>query len=406
MFMGTLVAILGVVGSLPSAEAAVKIGDDKTFLNISPYFHMWYEHRGAGAPNGEDGLEDFRIRRARLWMDGQIGSPFITFEFQLAHDGFENGTFRSTATAEAAATRILDLVASLNFHEAFKLRFGHMYSPFDREFHNTANSRQMALDYSFITQKTLPGLTTAFPKTEYDVGPIIWGNLVGPIHIQYRLAALQGRTEPNPQSKFRYAGRLEVNFLDPVKEWYRMGTYLGKRKVLSIGAGFDHQDDAVGGTTAGAVAKSYSAGVVDVFFDHPVGGGAVTLDGAYLSMNYNGATGGCGNGFCATTINATIQNSDGTGWYVMGGYLLPDTWGVGPMQGQLQPVVRYQYWDSAWAKRQGGVAVGDRRDFDVGLNYFLVGHDAKLVLNYLITRDYSTIPEHETRLTLAVVLRL
>ena len=90
LFRGALVAILGVVGSLQPAEAAVKIGDDKTFLNISPYVQFFYEHRDGRAPDGS-ALNDFRLRRTRLWLDGQIGSPFITFAFQLGHAAVNDG---------------------------------------------------------------------------------------------------------------------------------------------------------------------------------------------------------------------------------------------------------------------------------------------------------------------------
>src|SRR3990167_5154402 len=147
LFRGALVAILGVVGSLQPAEAAVKIGDDKTFLNISPYVQFFYEHRDGRAPDGS-ALNDFRLRRTRLWLDGQIGSPFITFAFQLGHDGFETQSANSTAVTETASTqadgnnaRILDANMTLGFHDAFKLTLGQQYWAMGREWNSYANSR-------------------------------------------------------------------------------------------------------------------------------------------------------------------------------------------------------------------------------------------------------------------------
>jgi hypothetical protein len=410
MFMGTLVAILGVVGSLPPAEAAVKIGDDKTFLNISPYVQFWYEHRDGRAPDGS-ALNDFRLRRTRLWFDGQIGSPFVTFAVQFGHDGFETQTANATTVSEtasigsdAAKVRILDAYLTLNFHENFKLSLGQQYWPMGREWNSYANARLMTLDYSFITQKGLPGNTTAFPKTEYDLGALAWGNPVNGL-VHYRLGVFQGRSEPNPSSQLRYNGRLEVNFLDPVKEWYRMGTYLGKRKIFAIGGGFDMQNDAVGGAAFGPV-SNYRAATVDVFLDHPVGegAGAVTFEAAYLSFNYNGATGAaCATAGCATqtvgAVNTAITNNDGTGYYIQGGYLLPGTWGVGMLQGQLQPVLRYQHFNSGFVNR-------NRTETDFGLNYFLFGHDTKLVFNYAIIDDETDRGTVENKLTLAAFFRL
>ena len=401
-----------------NAHAAVKIGDDKTFLNISPYVQFFYEHRDGRAPDGS-ALNDFRLRRTRLWLDGQIGSPFITFAFQLGHDGFETQSANATTVTETASAssdgskaRILDANMTLGFHDAFKLTLGQQYWAMGREWNAYANSRLLTIDYSFITQKGLPGNTTAFPKTEYDLGATAWGNPANGF-IHYRLGVYQGRSEPNPSSQLRYSGRLELNFLDPVKEWYRMGTYLGKRKVFSIGGGFDMQNDAVGGaagaaaTNFGAV-RNYRASTVDLFLDHPVGAGAVTMEAAYLSFNYNGATGAA----CATSnvttacatqtvggTNTAITNNDGTGYYLQGGYLFPGTWGVGKLQGQIQPVVRYQHWDSGFIAR-------NRSETDFGLNYYLAGHDAKLVFNYAIIDDETDRGTVENKFTLGVFWRL
>jgi hypothetical protein len=406
---------------VPSAEAAVKIGDENSFLNISPYVQIFYDHRSGRSPDGNSSLDDFRLRRTRLWLDGQIGSPFITFAFQLAQDSFETQTARATTVNETASTgsdaskvRILDANMTLNFHEAFKLTFGQAYWPMGREFNSYANARLMTLDYSFISQKGLPGNTTAFPKTEYDLGAIAWGNPVNGL-FHYRLGLQQGRSEPNPSSALRYNGRLEVNFLDPVKEWYRMGTYLGKKKVFAIGGGFDMQNDALGGLAAAtgtvnvnARVRNYRAGTVDVFFDHPVGAGAVTLEAAYFSFNYNGAGGAaCVTLGCTTqtvaSVNTTIINSDGTGFYVQGGYLFPGTWGVGKLQGQIQPVARYQYFNSGFVNR-------DHEETDFGLNYYLVGHDAKIVLDYALINDDTVATSSggrwENRFTVGVFFRL
>jgi hypothetical protein len=399
---------------VPSAEAGVKIGDaDKSNLEIAPYVQFFYDHREGRAPDGTSALDDFRLRRVRLFMSGQIGSPFITFMFQPGADGLGNQTAGPSATATATAEpasvgsdassfRILDASVTLNFDEAFKLSVGQQYLPFSREFGSYANSRLMTLDYSFITQKTLPGNTNAFPLTEYDMGAVAWGNPANGI-IHYRLGVSQGRSEPNPSSQLRYSGRLEVNFLDPVKEWYRYGTYLGKKKIFAIGGGFDMQNDAAGGGAFGPV-RNYRAGTVDVFFDHPVGNGAVTFEAAYLSFNYNGATGAaCATGGCTTqtvaAVNTAVNNSDGTGYYLQGGYLLPGIWGVGKLQGQLQPLARFQHWNSGFVNR-------DRTETDFGLNYFVVGHDFKIALDYAVIDDQTDRGTVENRFTVGVFWRL
>jgi len=138
----------------------------------------------------------------------------------------------------------------------------------------------------------------------------------------------------------------------------------------------------------------------------------VTFEAAYLSFNYNGAGGAqCATGAipaapatgCATQtvagVNTTIINNDGTGYYLQGGYLLPGTWGVGKLQGQIQPVVRFQDWNSGFVNR-------NRTETDFGLNYYLFGHDAKLVLNYAIIDDQTDVGTVENKFTVGVFWRL
>jgi hypothetical protein len=62
---------------------------------------------------------------------------------------------------------------------------------------------------------------------------------------------------------FRFAARVQGNLLDPETGFFYAGTYLGTKKVLSLGATVDVQDDYIhwGG---------------DVFADLPVGPGVAT----------------------------------------------------------------------------------------------------------------------------------
>ena len=77
-------------------------------------------------------------------------------------------------------------------------------------------------------------------------------------------------------------GRLSISLLEPETSWFNKGTYLGKKKVLSLGFGMDRQDDL---TLAGNKSQDNTVWTVDAFFDHPVGGGAVTLEAAYIDID-------------------------------------------------------------------------------------------------------------------------
>jgi hypothetical protein len=75
------------------------------------------------------------------------------------------------------------------------------------------------------------------------------------------------RTEP------RLAGRVQYNVFDPETAYFYAGTYGGTKKVISLGAGFDHQNE-------------YTAFAVDGFVDWPIGGDVVTAQGAFF--HYDG----------------------------------------------------------------------------------------------------------------------
>jgi hypothetical protein len=115
-----------------------------------------------------------------------------------------------------------------------------------------------------------------------DVGFLAKGYLVNQ-RLEYRAGIFSGLrnsvgTTQLASNSQRYAARLQYNFLDPETPSYTYtGTYLGTKRVLAIGAGIDGQ-------------SQYKAWAADAFFDHPIGPGAITLQGDYV--RYDGGTTG------------------------------------------------------------------------------------------------------------------
>jgi hypothetical protein len=74
-------------------------------------------------------------------------------------------------------------------------------------------------------------------------------------HLEYRLGMFQGvrlgavpssTTEPAVNGAlnfFRVAGRLQVNVLDGDPNYFHQGTYLGEKKIVSVGGFYDFQDE-------------------------------------------------------------------------------------------------------------------------------------------------------------------
>jgi hypothetical protein len=162
----------------------------------------------------------------------------------------------------------------------------------------------------------------------------------------------------NPDDNLRFTGRLSLSLLEPEKSWFNKGTYLGKKRVLSFGAGFDYQNDL---TLGGRDDQDTFGWTVDVFFDHPMGDGAVTAEAAYIDVDNVTQT---------LKYSWLTQGDDARMFYIQGGYLLP--WQVGI--GRIQPYFRYEFLD-----------VEDKADTAfpcLGLNYYLMGHNARVTLDW------------------------
>ena len=103
---------------------------------------------------------------------------------------------------------------------------------------------------------------------------------------------------------------------------------------------------------------------MDLFFDHPVGEGALTVEAAYIDVkNVTQDLGNC---------SWLIKGNDAQIYYIQGGYLIPGK--IGP--GRIQPYFRYER-----------LAVDEKPNTafpSVGVNYYLKGHDAKLTLDWTL----------------------
>ena len=105
-----------------------------------------------------------------------------------------------------------------------------------------------------------------------DVGVQLRGLLVGG-HLEYRAALFQGlrgaktTTATGSQNFFRVTGRIQINLLDPETGFFYAGTYLGEKRILSVGGSYDFQNGLDDG---------YQYWDADAFLDLPVGPGVAT----------------------------------------------------------------------------------------------------------------------------------
>ncbi|ANQ51202.1 hypothetical protein MY04_3858 [Flammeovirga sp. MY04] len=176
-----------------------------------------------------------------------------------------------------------------------------------------------------------------------------------------------GRRVLGNDAKLVLQGYFEYNFLDKEsnKLPFRTGSYLGKKKVFNIGAGFfNHNNGVVKMQNDLPEGGDVNHFAVDSYYDAPVGNGAINAYVAYYNFNYGfdeyhyGTTYGTGNSF-----------------YGQFGYLLPFT----TKQGRMMPYVAYSTRNfKAFDNAGDGV--------QLGVNWFINGHNAKLTLEYANTQ--------------------
>ncbi len=148
--------------------------------------------------------------------------------------------------------------------------------------------------------------------------------------------------------------RYQLKDKESTKLPYAVGTYLGKKDVLAIGAGFFAHSNGIFNSVTGDH-ESVSHFAADIFLDKPIkGGGCLNAYASFMSFNYG---------------EDYIARWAGTGTVLYGhlGLLIPGS--------KIMPYVSYQSGNYD--------ALSDATNaLNIGANYFVNGHHAKLTLEY------------------------
>lgn len=211
---------------------------------------------------------DFYLRRTRLILGGRI-TRWLSFFFETDQPNWGKGG------DWAPAFFVQDAVASFELHRAVTVDAGLLLLPF------VHNALQGA-----VTLHTLDyhGDLVRYPagshKVWRDVGAQVRG-LVLDDRVGYRVALTTGRGQPEADAP-RLCGRVTYNFLDAEDGLFFGGTYLGSKRVLSVGAAADYEHGALG------PGQSFFAVGGDVFLDLPLGE-RYRLSGQLAYVRYAGA---------------------------------------------------------------------------------------------------------------------
>jgi hypothetical protein len=359
LFLGTLLpqAIAGPAIRMPNNEGWLQINYEMQFLG------QW-RNNGSG-PNGAENTTDIYFRRNRLSFWGMLNSKY---GFYYAQE-FQGDRYIGALNVWDTPVNdffVLDAYFIANFSEKFNLRAGLTKDPLVRE-HNVGCFFPLSLDRSLFVY-------TSIPRVSRDYGVVFWGNLMNQ-KLQYKLALMEGIDSANqPSSTLRYTGRIHYSFWEPENLPLYFGTYLGKKKVLTIGAGYQFElDAAYGNQTLLTLEKDYQAWTIDLFAEYPTEGGTFTFGAAYLDSDFDDAYLGAD----PSTASISIDGQK-NGYYLKAGYLLPNK--IGP--GQVQFFGRYENWSFA---ELGGVQDQEIDWYALGVNYYFKGQDMRLTFEYSVT---------------------
>ncbi len=310
------------------AQIVVKGGDDVSLrlgLLAQPQA-QWTEDASGG------NAQDLFIRRLRILLGGQISKNFSFFvETDSPNLGKTAGGKKNTSQN----VYLQDAFVSYKFTPAAIVDAGLILIPMSRNGLQSAASL-LPIDYGTYTFTQNAATQSIVGR---DTGVQLRGNLAAN-HFEYRVGVFQGARDAASHNGFRSAGRVQYDVWEAESGFFYTGTYLGKKKVLAFGAGYDIQDD-------------YSAWDGDAFMDLPTPGGAFT--GQLDYMHFDGGT----------FLTSIKKQNDVLAEL---GYLIRSA--------KLTPLVQYTRRDVT-----GGDA-GDESRMSAGAAYWLSGHNANVKALY------------------------
>ncbi len=370
---------------------------------------------------------DIGLRRTRFQLYGQL-TDHVTFYFQMGQNNFNflsgNGgspNNNSPYVNRKAQFFIHDALADYRIKKGSDLLYlggGLTITNGLSRFSQPSISTIMSMDVPVFAQATVDQTDEFSRKLSVyargQLGRLDYRLVLSdpfPVNTNGTVAALPVPLAPSSQNAAfalvghnkQYQGFFMWNFFDKESHVtpYMTGTYLGKKKVLNLEAGFITQKNATwtgDGTVAGTQYHDMNLWSVALFYDAPLNKEKGTAFNAYAGyfhtdygqgyLRYNNSM----NPANGTTLIGTPTNSYGTAFpmfgtgnviYAQAGYLLKkDLLGEG--NGTLMPYVTLQSSRLDRLDKQMNV-------WDFGVNWLIKGHNAKLTLDYQIRPTYSPV---------------
>ncbi|WP_298949252.1 hypothetical protein [uncultured Polaribacter sp.] len=383
----------------PDYNGGIKVKLDeegKKYIRIISWAQIWGQNNSDAAPTAAK--TNFNLRRARILMFAQINEKFLI----LTHFGLNSlkgANMSPLGKGENSQLFFHDVWGQYQLGKNHTIGAGLHYFNGISRLNNQSTLNMMTLDNNRQSWATI-GLSDQFAR---HLGVFLKGKFG---KLQYRLAVndavvngLDARTPVNSGESIyggsrllgtkkagkTFAGYFDYHFLEQESNFlpYKVGSYLGGKKVFNIGAGFfAHPNGSVVANSAGNLSgENVSIFAVDAFYDTPLSddGSALTAYAVYQNNNYG---------------KDYLFSAYGTGTMLYGhlGYVLAGD----KNKTRYQPYISY-------GSNSYDATPNNRNLFGIGANAYFSGHNSKLTLEYK-NQKFGTI--NQNTLTLQAMIYL
>jgi hypothetical protein len=260
--------------SFPPAFAPVGFESPTVTVRLGILLQPQYQILGENTYSGQG--QNLYVRRARVILGGTLFGV-VDYFFDTDYPNLFIGKAASgTPTVKyTPSENIQDAFLTYRpFRQLLMVDAGYFLPPMA---HNTMQSAATLygldfFEYSFQHDQAFGTQSPITTSVGRDTGVQVRGLLFGD-HLEYRVGMFQGlrgaktTSATGSENSFRFTGRIQINFLQPETGFFYAGTYLGTKRILSIGGSYDFQN---------SLANDYQYFAGDAFVDLPVGLGVIT----------------------------------------------------------------------------------------------------------------------------------
>lgn len=350
--------------------------DGRFSLQIRGRMQLRYdvEHYNTTGAAAKATAQALQMRRMRLLLQGAVFSPYVKYYLQF---GFSPRDMENDLPSDAPAIRrnpLRDARIEFDRLRDFTVWIGQFKVPFSRQ--RMLSSASM----NFVDRS----LVNAEFSLDRDVGVKVLSRDVGGLggRLAYYAGVFMGEGRNSfdlGDTGLLYSGRLEVRPFGKFEDYYEGDVERMQRPGLSIAGGYAFQDRAhaargvVGDLPLDRGTTDFHHVTADFVFKY----GGFSLSSAFhLRKGFNRKSGGAVD---AEGVEIpTVAARSGAAWYAQAGYVVPKI--------PLEVVGRYGLIRNPYADKSSMINMDE---VGGGLNYYFVGHDLKLQLDYFRLSDQT-----------------